>query len=51
MIAKGDSGGPVFDGSTALGTISAKYGPDMIYMAVNYVNAAPIGVAKVQTVR
>lgn len=50
LVSPGDSGGPVFDGYTALGTISARYQGDMIYMAINYVDAAPIGVDNVQTV-
>jgi hypothetical protein len=33
----GDSGGPWFIGSTALGTMSCQWGNDAIYVAINYV--------------
>lgn len=49
LVRQGDSGGPVFSGYTALGTISGRFQGDMIYMAINYVDSAPIGVDKVQT--
>lgn len=50
--SKGDSGGPVFDGSTALRIVSGKTDKgssgDGVYMAINYALSAPIGVSHVQ---
>lgn len=37
LAEPGDSGGPVFYGSIAYGTIAYEWDKDMLYMAVNYV--------------